>query len=409
MASTYSDNQQSPLLNLSFELLASILSFLPPLQLVDFGRTCHAANAFISPNNRLLWKYAFLQVFDHPKHAWEALTPTASEDVIESVNNWDWFSEVKRRYSAIHSVTKGAGIESLPLEEVVTTLVDIVQTASYNETPDSLRPASLNLQFLDRFFKTNKDAEAIVHDYIHSLPSHRPILRSMVTSAAKTPTPEWASRFHTYYGMTSREESSIIAKAAARELVYDWAITGVEADYGPFQRDRSGRINWAVLEAVTSLMNRIFDGNRSSLFRTPSTLNDNIPFTLPLTLPHDWAGVSRAWVGTYAFLDYRALIHYNFANLDYTMTDLGSHEEACGDIMQLTLELDDSEEAREDPKLMSTLPRCEDLPVLYFSGSSTGPSASGGRPLIRVRGTASFCPGGREVRWRFIIRLVDSG
>ena len=82
--------------------------------------------------------------------------------------------------------------------------------------------------------------------------------------------------------------------------------------------------------------------------------------------------------------------------------DLGSYEEACGDLMKLELEISDSEELQHDPKLQTHLPYCKDLPKQYFSGSSSrGPI---GRPYIMVRGCVNLVPGGREVRWRFIIR-----
>jgi hypothetical protein len=220
----------------------------------------------------------------------------------------------------------------------------------------------------------------------------------------RTTVPEWASRLHIFYGMTAREDESIRARSSARGTVYDWTVTGPDAEFGPLLQDRSGRVHWQTLEAITSLMHRVFHNIRKvHQLGVPTGFRNSIPYMLstePLA-KEDWAGVSRAWVGTYAFLDYRALVHYNFAtNLEYQM-DLGSYEEACGDLMRLDLEIDDSAELQNDPRLQTDLPSCTDLPKLYFSGRSHGRPT--GRPYILVRGCASLLPSGRQVRWRFII------
>ena len=132
----------------------------------------------------------------------------------------------------------------------------------------------------------------------------------------------------------------------------------------------------------------------------------HIPHALPVNTPNpgDWAGVTGLWLGTYAFLDYRALVHYNFTNNQEYSLDLGGSEEACGDLMRLELEIDESEDLKQDPRLQTELPHCEDLPVLFFRGFSHNDDL--GRPSISARGSVALVPGGRSVRWRFIIRWV---
>ncbi len=68
--------------------------------------------------------------------------------------------------------------------------------------------------------------------------------------------------------------------------------------------------------------------------------------------------------------------------------------------MNLDLRLDKT--ISHDPRLATSLPVCTDLPVLFFSGYSRGNGSPHGA-AIGVRGRASLVPGGREVRWRFII------
>ena len=204
--------------------------------------------------------------------------------------------------------------------------------------------------------------------------------------------------------MTRKERESHRAKSTARALVYDWAVTGPKSDFGPLTSDASGRVDWQTLEAVTSLMHRIFENTRGTKYIVPSGFRNHIPCSLPTdpSFPNDWAGVTGDWIGTYAFLDYRALVHYNFANgIEYPI-DLGNYEEACGDLMRLELQISEDEELLDDPRLKSELPYCNDLPKLYFDGYSGGRPT--GRLPIFVRGTACLIPGGRQVRWRFIIR-----
>jgi hypothetical protein len=402
------------LAELAPELLELILSHLNPRDLTTFGSTCQRARAFVHPNNKLLWRAAFLHVFDDPKAAWSLLLPTARAENQDCELSWDWHREVHRRYTAFNAVCEtgnGALLLAGP-EQVVTSLLHVYDTASYSMALDTEEPVSLNVDFLERLFRTAPDAEKVVHDYHRDIESmslplefmfeDRPITRSMLNR--KTIVPEWASRFHAFYGMTKREDESLRSKSSARALVYDWSVTSANADYGPLTKDGSGTVNWQTLEAIASLMHRIFNNTKGSKYVLPSGFRSHIPYSLtPDSVhPEDWAGITRMWVGTYAFLDYRALVHYNFANnIEYPL-DLGAYEEASGDLMRLQLQISDDEELRKDFRLESDLPYCKDLPKLYFEGHSGGRPT--GRLPIQVRGSACLISGARQVRWRFIIR-----
>jgi hypothetical protein len=405
----------SRLVELAPELLELVLSHLSPHDLVRFGQTCSHAYAFVQPSNQVLWRSAFLNVFDDPGRAWNRLGPTARSANLQRESTWDYYEEVRQRHIAFNVICRDATPTGNP-EDVVTTLLHVLDTASF---PSYERPphTSLNLDFLERLWSVAASPERIIHDYHRdndsfSLPldlmtdQDQPITRSSLL-ARTAAVPEWASKLHIFYGMTKREDESLQAKSCARGVVYDWALTGQSAEYGPLVKDGSGTVNWQALEAITSLMNRIFEMLRKAhSFASPSGFRNSISGVLPLhpAYPEDWAGVNRSWVGTYAFLDYRALVHYNFANhLEYHM-DLGAYEEACGDLMRLDLKVSDSEELRSDERLHSNLPMCDDLPKLFFSGSSRG--RPGGRPSIMVRGYTCLCPNGLQVRWRFIIRFV---
>ncbi|KAL1608199.1 hypothetical protein SLS60_003138 [Paraconiothyrium brasiliense] len=394
------------------ELLELILSYLRPQELVRFGATCRRAHDFINSTNQLLWKETFLQVFDDPKHVWGALVPTARAHNQPREALWDWHRELVRRAEAYNLVVEADRDTLAPeIDNVAATLLDIQYTASCASTDETDSPVSLNIIYLNRLVQRAPDFDSIVHDFSRhpsslSVPRDlkmdldRPVTRSMLTRVA----PECASRLHIIYGPTEREEDSTAAKAAARAIVYDWNVTSEDAEYGPFQKDGSGAVNWQSVEAISSLMHRIFDTALKAYHLHPTGFDVHVPRKQPIdaAVPLDWAGVTGTWAGTYAFLDYRALVHYNFAhNLEHPL-DLGNYEEACGDLMRLDLELDESGKLENDERLQSDLPHCEDLPKLYFEGTSTRQATE--RPSIGVRGVACLVPGGREVRWRIIIR-----
>ena len=100
-------------------------------------------------HNQLLWRSAFLQVFDDPKIAWNRFVPTARSENRAREDRWNWYREVRSRYDAFNAVceTTNATLLADP-ESIVTALLDILETASYSHSEDQNSPASLNLDFL---------------------------------------------------------------------------------------------------------------------------------------------------------------------------------------------------------------------------------------------------------------------
>jgi hypothetical protein len=205
------------------------------------------------------------------------------------------------------------------------------------------------------------------------------------------------------YGRTVRERIDHGAKGAARRIVYDWGNPVTTNDYGPFQKDGSGVIDWKTLEAVTSVMLRHFEMGAEGRIAIPQGFCYSIPYrtlTDP-TVPGDWARVTGSWIGTYSFLDYADLFSFNTDdNPRWTLEDT---PEAHGDLMMLDLKIEPN--LQNDYRLQTKLPRCEDYPVLYFTGTSRSFDHYGHRGMaITVIGSASMCVSRREIRWRFIIR-----
>jgi hypothetical protein len=190
------------LTELTPEVLDLVLSHLPPQDIAHFGRTCRGANLFIRPSNQVLWRSAFLHVFDDPRGAWELLQPTARAANHTREQAWNWHAELKRRYLGVNALWQDDGTALTDPEGVVNTFLDILETASYSTVTGSEHHLSLNADFLHQHFKKAPRPERIVHDYHRdtSLPLHlmadadRPLTRSNLWR--RTLVPDWASKFH---------------------------------------------------------------------------------------------------------------------------------------------------------------------------------------------------------------------
>ena len=400
-----SENRVSVLFQLAPEILEQILGLLLPNDLVSFGRTCSKAHSSISPRNQLLWRSSFLQAFDDPRVAWQLMLPTARARNAKVESEWDWYREVQKRYNAFKAVTSNEVFDRRQnYDDSVAAVVDMIDTA-----PRSTK--SRNLPLLLSVFESSKITEAFIHDFHPDRESPslslagilespgRPFTRSMTTGQDVS---ERTSRLHILYGITQRERNSRAAKGNARCLVYDWSLTGPAADYGPYKQDKSGQIHWKVLEAVYSVIVRNFELVTNRRIHFPQGFEHNVPAPSNWLKSKDWAKIEGSWLGTYSFLDYTDLFHYNIAYRPGPRPPLDDHVEACGDLMRLELRLDDTLE--DDARLSSDLPICLDLPKLYFSGTSQGHESRNHTAVIAIRGFTALAPGGRQVRWRFIIR-----
>ncbi|KIW99616.1 uncharacterized protein Z518_11029 [Rhinocladiella mackenziei CBS 650.93] len=403
------------ILDLPQELLSNILSFLDPEAIVRFGRTCKTALGFITPQNQILWRSAFLQLFDDPNDAW-VLTPGSPQ--ASNLEDWDWYRELLRRRRALRAIKSKWCALNMPLpnvEDHIDALLSIVDTAKFAPTARDMangklptaddRSSSRNLLILSNTDRYRDGIESLIHDSgtIVREKQAGPITRSVTESERGRRRPESASRLHVLFGLTFRERIQHRARGAARRIVYDWSLSGADNDYGPFKRDGSGCVDWTLLEGVYSVVG----GNFAMVVEGHISMPQGFCFSIPHrtlvdpTNPGDWARVVGPWLGTYSFLDYADLFTYNTWDSQLgPRPPLDDAPEACGDLMKLDLKLDDA--ISSDPRLKTSLPVSPALPTLYFSGLSRA-HAGVHRPSIDVRGCASLVPGEREVRWRFII------
>ena len=393
------------MLDLPREILAAILRHLEPQSVIRFGQSCKAAHALVGANNQTLWKSAYLHVFDDPNDAW-SMTPgdvaTAGE------RQWNWHHELVRKFRALHAVRSGAGNVRDSAKDHIEGLLSILDTAKFKLNKNDLasgkipqeddRYTSLNLQILSNLIVSGQSlgVESLIYDG-----SGQRMTRSMTANELEKHRPEHAARLHVMYGTGGHDRLDLKIRGAYRRKVYNWSLTGPENDYAPLHE--SGGVDWPLLEAVVSVIGRNF----TMCTRGHLSMPDGFCFSIPYrtladpTVPNDWARVTGYWLGTYSFLDYADLFAFNnWEDQLGARPTLEDEPEDSGDLLQLTLQLDQS--ISSDPRFKSLLPVSTDLPVLYFSGFSRGYELHY-QPLIRVRGCASLIPGAREVRWRFII------
>lgn len=414
------------IVSLPQEILSHVLSFLSPATIIAFGQTCKHAYDFISPRNQILWKCAFLHIFDDPNDAWSSMPghPHLAQGI-----DWDWYGELVRRLLALQVIKSRYRVadEHHNIETHLNAILSILDTAKFAPTARDIadgkvaleddRYLSLNLQIFSDIERHRDGLESLIHDsgspqWVKysgadgnpwNSPT-RPVTRSMSYDEHEKSRPESASRLHVLYGLTVRERITHKARGAARRKVYDWSRVGPENEYGPLKRDRSGRVDWSLLEAVCSVIARNFEMCVEGSLAMPQGLSFSIPHRslVDPTTTADWARVTGPWLGTYSFLDYADLFAFNAANNGQlgARPTLEEEPEAYGDLMKLELKLDDTISA--DPRLQTSLPISTDLPVLFFSGVSRA-HVGIHRPTIGIRGCVCLVPGGREVRWRFII------
>jgi hypothetical protein len=123
-----------------------------------------------------------------------------------------------------------------------------------------------------------------------------------------------SARLRALHGPTIDDVASTRARGAAREAVYRLSNYTSENDWGPVEKDGSGRVDWVLAEAAALVMrlNCIY-ANRDLSWAPAVPLPLGFDFSRTKGYARteeeqdgDWAGVNDDWVGAYAFLGMHA-------------------------------------------------------------------------------------------------------
>lgn len=110
----------------------------------------------------------------------------------------------------------------------------------------------MNLQLLDGILADNEiGLERILHDGGKPTSSRasddigRPQTRAVTSAIRDRNRSDASRRLHTLYGMSTRDKRE--RRYFYRRYVYNWALTTAATDFGPYDCDGSGRINWLLV------------------------------------------------------------------------------------------------------------------------------------------------------------------
>lgn len=468
--------------SLPSELIDRILIQLDPIDLSSLAQTSSLARSYLYSHSSIshhLFHLIFLKYFDPPiTSTHEPVMGRRGEIEGEVLNELsrqgspsdsiDWRELVQRRIKLRQTLAPTQDdllctrlSKNYPGREKMMELYqDIFDLL--NSSSSSSSSSSRNVEFLNQIFNQNTSAQfRILHfsgqnSHTQVLFDHRPCLNDALVSAA--------AELHTKFGLTELDRSRPRSRGVAREACYALSNNHPDNFYGPFMPDRSGRVNWAHLEALSVVvgLNLTYASQSQLMSHTPATGVLTTPIVihspqdqsnsshltigpnwadiewpilsgLATSRPHtqimnpayvypappwppttsldqseidlnryDWAGVEGKWLRVVCFLDYRDLHAYNFYGANPRPT-LDDHNEAIR-LMTLDLEVV-SIGCKPDSDPTHPTPPCLHAtrrPPIYFRGTSVSNSST---TLVHatslVRGCVSETSDG-EVRWSVV-------
>ncbi|GAA6061563.1 hypothetical protein JCM10212_001095 [Sporobolomyces blumeae] len=324
-------------------VLLGALAHASPSDCARFSRTCKAAHTLCS--TWTLWRDLHRDVADPPPAVADGSEWPFRLIVERYTHAQSLLGRLKRRTSPEDNV--------LEPEERVALLESLVHFA--RTRPLSGQPLSRNEAFLD---------------------SYDPYVVGLLPSFARTYSPGGQDRLGIRAVQLAAELHSLATpdidfasahwhRTSAREIVYERQNFTRSSWYGPLESNKSGRVDWRCIEALSMCMRANIEDARvigwgeddvptqSSETVVPegwkSTRRDSAGPAVgrrpakgkaepDAVDPRDWAGVTtHEWRGTYAFLDYRRYHNYNAHRT--SETTLAEDNEAVGDCMSLRLEL----------------------------------------------------------------------
>ncbi|KIW09625.1 uncharacterized protein PV09_00492 [Verruconis gallopava] len=427
------------LLELPSEILAQTFVNLRYFDLLSILATCRTLYTF--SEDQVIWREVFLREFDDPRVRIRSLTETPRKLFYARHGDFDWFIEFRKRIIALSCLrnadTARRSCHGDKYEAVVETLLDIIDTADaspavgnegtgrsrnisllptnslFSEYSDSLIRGTLvpKIAIFDKDESDSQQMASTIGQYRAGSwqwdPSPgRPMTRSRAAlEAEKFRKSENSSRLHVLRGITAYEEEDEKDAGRSRRICYDWTLTNERNEYGPWKDDGSGKTDWRRIEAIASVVTRQFIQTVKDRVSLPQGFAYSLPNRVSIdpSVPDDWAGIQRRWVGTYVFMHWEDLVEFNESRGTSIRSSLEYTPEACGGLMKLDLKL--NMDLKDDPTLNTMLPVCFDFPPLYFSGLSRSEEW---QMATAIRGMCCLAPGGREVRWRYIVHYGGS-
>ncbi|KAK7681650.1 hypothetical protein QCA50_015384 [Cerrena zonata] len=307
--------------DLPIEIIQQILLEADPLDVASFSRTCHAYHSIIydPPNSTSFWRELYLrQPLDDPRKCYNELGNPVYNDTDPSNIVVDWKGRLQRftRAKTVVNVPGLCRIENGERREIYRTLVDAIREMPPMRDDDD-------------------DSHSLTAAYVASLlVGSRFLDNDRWLDALDLEERQLRARLHTYFGIT-QQDLFLPHLSEARGAVYALRSWKPENFYGPFFKDRSGRVDWEMMLHIHLVMSmhvcialgltdwkeRIQNGR---YFVYPMSLvfcQAWIPRGLVVDEVEDWAGVTGIWDCAFCFIDHRELLEYNYINANATLSE----------------------------------------------------------------------------------------
>ncbi|KAI8445587.1 hypothetical protein BY996DRAFT_1943304 [Phakopsora pachyrhizi] len=269
--------------SLPLEILNRILFECDPIDISSFSQVCRLTrNHVYGVENRThLWHLIFLNHFDPSIYSLhqqpvmgkggevegdeDLMLKSRQSSGLSLQTNIDWCQTVQRRIKLRQTLSCSDDKELLrrleknypagSLIEIYQEISQIILTSkidsqwSYSQDPENqLSQSSLNLTFLRNILSYPPTQFRIIlysgqNSQNQPLFALRPTLNNRLVSLA--------AELHTKYGLTDFDRNKPRTRGIARESCYALQNYQASSLYGPFMPDRSCRVNWAHLEALS--------------------------------------------------------------------------------------------------------------------------------------------------------------
>lgn len=277
--------------DLPIEVFEQILLLLDPTDVARVAQSCSTFYAHIyNQEDQHLWRELYLlQPFDDPRKSCDSLG--------RPVTTIDWKTELQRIMRARTILTSLSACRPEERCTVLRTLIDMVTHVVPSTSIDTIDPA-MNHAWVTVMLR----GSTLIEHQEWELSDEERQLRA---------------RLHTLYGLTVRDFQPETRKAS-RAYVYAMRHYKYDNDFGPFNMDGSGTVNWIHLRAIHHVMSLHVVPPSDANAADPSTFT-LFPMSLPWTVSvipegihldkvRDWAGVTGRWQCSFCFCDHRELL-----------------------------------------------------------------------------------------------------